>query len=230
MTDKVGSIGFFALWYGKASEYHAGREERAQTGGDINGAFEDARARGVRMFGRYGCRWSSERQYFTFWSCPSLEALEATMDDLDKAGDFKFAESEHIIGQLMPDEHQRDEDFLAHGEPGADFPIAFFAIWRRTEAHYHVAPALRASASQAIWQAFANARAAGARMLGRYDCRWSTRWDSFTCWLMPSFDVLETAMDELEAAGDFWFASSRHLIGNLESHFRSGRHLRVDLD
>src|SRR5581483_883492 len=105
-------LGFVALWLNKDSEYRAGPDEENETSANIQQAFVNGRARGIQMFGRYGCRWSSERQYFTFWLCPDLRALEATMDDLEKAGDFKFADSEHIIGMRLPDVEMTEEDSL----------------------------------------------------------------------------------------------------------------------
>ncbi len=220
--------GFFALWHNKASEYHASPTEEQHTGNLIQQAFSKGQSRGIRVFGRYGCRWSAERQYFTFWQTPSFDALEQTMDDLEHAGDFKFAKSEHILGVRVPDEHMVSPELDRADITCADWPIGFFAIWRRTDSHYRANPEDRLASSKGVQEAFAHAQRAGTRMLGLYDCLWSTEWQYFTFWLLPSFGVLESTMDELEQAGDFWFASSRHLVGNLEPRFRFGWHLQPD--
>ncbi len=221
-------IAFVALWNNKASEYHATANEKKETSLQIEHAFANAQRRGVRMFGRYGCRYSSEYQYFTFWVCPSFEVCEETMSDLEAAGDFKFADSEHIIGKPMSDEGMIDDTFLVEGGPSIDRPIGFFAMWRKTDAYYNKSQQEWDSSDRAIRQVFDMARSKGVRMLGRYDCRWSTEWEYFTFWQVPSIEILDEVMDRLESAGDFMFAESRHLIGNLEASFRFGRHLVVN--
>jgi len=218
-------IGFFALWHNKRSEYHADAQELATTNANIQQAFHKAKERGIYMFPRYGCRWSSERQYFTFWICPDLSSLESSMDDLERAGDFKFADSEHIIGIRVPDAEMTDEDYLVPRPDYEGLPIAFFAIWRRTEAFHRSDGQIQGTIDRNVRQVFRTARAQGVRMLGRYDCRWSSSWDYFTFWLLPSLETLEVIMERLEAVGDFWHAESRHMIGNHEPYFRLGRHL-----
>lgn len=64
-----------------------------------------------------------------------------------------------------------------------------------------------------IQEAFENARGHGVRMNGLYGCRWSSHQKYFSFWQCPSFSVLETAIDELEQAGDFVFASPEHFVG-----------------
>jgi hypothetical protein len=218
-------VGFFALWHNKQSEYHASTEEFSSTNAHIQRAFQRGEARGIHMFPRYGCRWSAERQYFTFWVCPDMPSLEATMDDLEKACDFKFADSEHIIGVQLPDVEMTDEDYLVPGAAYERLPIALFAIWRRTDAYHRSGGEAWRNLNRNVRQVFDKARAQGVRMLGRYDCRWSSAWDYFTFWLAPSFEVLENIIEQLEPAGDFWYADSRHIIGNEEPYFRCGRHL-----
>jgi hypothetical protein len=230
MTDSSQPVGFFALWHNKRSEYHAAYVEERGTGIHIQQAFENARDRGIKIFGLYGSRWSSERQYFTFWICPNLTALEITMDDLERAGDFKFADSEHIIGVRLHDLEMTDEAYLDLDGGDVNLPLGFFALWRQTDAFYRAGPEEWTESNRAVRSVFKVARAQGVRILGRFDCRWSTAWDYFTFWLLPSLETLEGIMDQLEPAGDFKFADSRHIIGNLEPHFRFGRHLQTDTD
>jgi hypothetical protein len=48
--------------------------------------------------------------------------------------------------------------------------------------------------------------------------------------MAPDFETMECMMDQLEPAGDFWFADSRHVLGNAEPYFRFARHLQLDLE
>jgi hypothetical protein len=226
MANNSQLIGFVALWHNKASEYHAGPEEAQETIARIQRAFDDAHTRNVRMFGQYGCRWSTERQYLTFWTCPSLLHLEATMDALERVGDFKFADSEHIIGIRVPDAEMTDEEYLAAGEPHLGCPVALFVMWRRTDAYYRATPEVQTAYARSVRQVLRFTRNQGVRLLGRYDCRWSTGWDFFTFWLAPSLTTIEATIHQLERAGHYQFADSRYVIGNWEPRFRFGRHLQ----
>lgn len=228
MTDSTQPIGFFALWHNKRSEYHAGPAEERETGLQIQQAFEKGRARGIKIFGLYYSRWASERQFFTFWICPNLTALEQTMDDLEQAGDFKFADSEHVIGVRLPDLEMTDEVFqdLEGGNP--NLPLGFFALWRQTETYYRASQEEWVTSDRAVRDVFNEAHALGVRMLGRYDCRWSSQWEYFTFWMAPNLETMEKLMDHLEPAGDFKFADSRHVIGQWQPHFRFGRHLQTE--
>lgn len=228
MEHRTQPVAFVALWQNKRSEYHATAQEEQETSARIEEAFVNARARGARMYGRYGCRWSTGWQYFTFWLCPSFEVLEQTIAELEAAGDFKFADSRHIIGFPMDDQDMIDAEYLREGGPDPERPIGFFAMWRRTDSYYHADPEAWERSDRAVREAFAYARSRGARMLGRYDCRWSNEWEYFTFWQVPSLEVLESTMERLEPAGDFWFADSYHVIGTLEPHFRFGTHLQVN--
>jgi hypothetical protein len=211
-------IGFLALWRNKRSEYHASPREEFETTRRIQSAFDAAQASGIRAFGRFGCRWSSEWQYFTFWRSPSVGAVERTMDLLEAAGDFMFADSEHVLGvrvveQDLPEAPPRDKKR----------PFGFAALWRLTDAGRRH-PVEFDRADHLIRDIFASGREAGIEMLGHFDCRWSSRWDAMTFWRSPTAEAVESMMGRLEEAGDFWFAESMHLLGTSEPSFRFGRH------
>lgn len=218
-------VGFFALWRNKPSEYRAGPEEERETGARIEAAFSHARDRGVLMFGRYGCRWSSEHQYFTFWLCPHLTALEAVMDELERAGDFKFADSEHIIGSLVSPAEFND------GAPGPSglavaADLSLFMQWRYTDAYHRRGLGGGARDEDRLQKAMLGGQLRDVHTLGTYDCRWSTAWDYFTVWQAPSFRVFEGAVQELEHGGLFQGVECRMTVGNLEPRFRFGTHLQ----
>jgi hypothetical protein len=216
------SIGFVAIWHNKPAEFRADPLLEKTIREGIQDSFENARNRGIHMFGLYGCRWSSDQKYFSFWNCPSYSVLEATIDDLEKVGDFVYASSEHIIGVRVLEEGFEEE---AHVEiEPSSYPIAFLALWRRSPTFFNAGIDERKAVQNEIYQAFYYGREKGIRMMGIYDCRWSTNWDYFTYWVSPTFQVLEETIDRLEIAGDFWLSESRHLIGTYEPHFQSGWH------
>ena len=97
---KNNSIGFFALWKNKNSEYKATSEEELETTIKISECFQFAKSKNILIHGLYLCRWSSEYQYFTFWEVPDLKDLNTVINKLEKAGDFKFAKSYHLIGYI----------------------------------------------------------------------------------------------------------------------------------
>lgn len=215
----MNNVGFLAFWRNKPSEYHASCEEEAATSAAIDRAFENARIRGVEMYGRYGCRWSTPWQYFAFWTAPSVAAIEDAIDDLEHAGDFKFADSHHYLGLAMEDPEMTRTD-----RDGISRALGFCALWRRGSAYYRD-PGQWAASDREIRRIFSDARAVGVEMYGRFDCRWSSAWEYFTFWRVPSYDALEAAVERLEPAGDFKFADSFHLLGIEEPRFRFGRHL-----
>ncbi len=225
MADNVQQLAFAAIWNNKASEYRATQEEQNETSARIQRAFSNARERGIHIFGRYGCRWSTRRQYFTFWLCPSFNALEESIHELEAAGDFKFADSEHIIGVRASSKDVIDDLHLARDGTSTDQRFGFLAMWRRTNAYFHSSNKERELFERSLSQSFAVAHSKGLRILGEYDCRWSTAWEYFTFCQAPSMEVLDATMENLESVGRFPFFESRHIVGSVEPIFRFGKHL-----
>jgi len=228
MMDNAEQLAFAAIWNNKASEYRATRKEQKESSARIERAFSNGRKRGIRMFGRYGCRWSTKRQYFTFWLCPSFNILEESIDELEAAGDFKFADSEHIIGVRTNDGDIINDDRLAKETSDEDRPIGFLALRRRSNAYHHSSKDEQEAFERSLGQALAAARSRGVRMIGEYDCRWSTEWEHFTFWQAPSLEVMELTTDSLESVAGFLFFESRHMIGEVEPVFRFGKHLAAE--
>lgn len=222
-------IGFFALWLNKDSEYHADLADEQKTSSKIEAAFQWAREHGVQMYGRFGSRWSGERQYFTFWRCPNLEILDETMDRLSAAGDFKFADSEHIIGLQLDDAEMTDNaaiQGIPNLKPKGESSLGFFALWTMKDVSYHASQQEFDETDRAVRDVFLRARDRGVLTFGNYNCRWSSRWEYFTFMIMPDMQTLDWFMNELEPAGDFKFADSRHIIGIAEPQIRFGMHLQ----
>jgi len=228
MSDnKLQPLGFFALWDSKRSEYHASKREEADADLQINNSFDRARKKGARIFGHYYSRWSTERKTFTFWWIPSFEVLENAMNDLEGAGDFKFAESEHRVGTMISDSPQSDNNLVSLENGNKELPFAFVAFWSWKDSYYRASQRELSEYNSAVTNVFVKAKQKGIRMLGQYNCSATTKWNYFTFWLSPSFEAIEDTMDLLEAAGDFKFAESRHIIGYLEIANRFGRNLQL---
>lgn len=220
-------IGFFALWDSKRSEYHASEEEEITTCLNIGNAFDSARENGAKIFGHYYCRWGAERKTFTFWRCPDFHVLEKAMDNLEKAGDFKFAESEHRVGIEVLNSSQSDDSISSFEDGTRELPFAFVAFWKWKDSYFRATQEEKANYSENVDKVFMQAKSKGIHTLGKYHCTFSSKWDYFTFWLSPSFEALEEIIDSLEIAGDFKFAESRHLIGYLESGNRFGIKLQT---
>lgn len=226
MEETRNQIGFFAFWDSKRSEYHATEEDEVETCLRIGKAFDSARQEGARIYGHYYCRWSTERKTFTFWTCPNLEVLDRAMNALEKAGDFKFAESYHLIGASLPQTQYLDGKLADFENGKRELEYAFAALWRWRPSYYTAPVQEKVEYNQAVDKAFFAARNKGVQMLGQFNCRFSSNWDVFTLWLSPNFSIIEEAMEDLEEAGDFKFAESRHFVGQLEYGNRFGRNLQ----
>lgn len=220
-------VGFIALWDSKRSEYHATNRDEIDTCEKVGGAFDVARKNGAKIFGHYYCRWSTNEKTFTYWYCPSIEVLEDAMDYLERAGDFKFSESEHRIGMKLVKTSQSDVELFSYENGTPELPFAFIAFWKWKESYYRASRSEMDEYESAVDEAFTKARQKGIRMLGQYDCSFTSQWDSFTFWLSPTFEAIEESMDLLEAAGDFKFAESRHIVGYREKGNRFGRKLQL---
>jgi hypothetical protein len=177
----------------------------------------------IRSFGVYDCTWSTKWNRFCFLLAPAYPAAEKYLSHLEQAGvfqglDVKFTlgisrtrDKEANQGHVLLPEAERSEG----GNP--ENPLGFHALWSRTESFYKASPEDRAASSRKITRVFDQARELGVVTFGRYECRWSSRWKFFTFWTAPSLEVLNTVFNELEEAGDFYFANPLHRMGYLRS-------------
>lgn len=221
-------VGFFALWKNKDDEYRATEEDEKLTCDQIGQAFANGSARGIKVMGLFNCRWSTDRQYFTFWAAPSLEAVEATIADLERAGDFKFADSEHVLGTLTAGQLTPGAwDKPAVAPPGGRGEIGVWTAWRRKENCFRDGRQAVADSEREVERVLKAAEAAGVRLCGRYACPFSTEYDGFTFWIAPDIDTVERVIDRLEEVEAFKYADTRHVLGVHESFYRFGRHIQV---
>ena len=211
------SIGFFAAWHNKEAEFRAGPEEERETLEGCAAAFNHGQLLGILMLGRYGCRWSSDQQYFTFWLCPDLEALEVTIDRLESAGDFKFADSLHLIGRLLPG--------ASEYAPLPVPPLAAITFWSP-----RLSSSPPAQFSEVVYKSWEAARqqyaGRGVWSPGLFESHWSSGWAFFSLWTAHDLGTFESLLDDLEADAVRARVELGHTIGQHAPQYRFGSRLQ----
>lgn len=91
--------------------------------------------------------------------------------------------------------------------------IGFAALWKNNDQEYRATQADEWGTTALIQAAFAAGRDRGNQTYGLYSCRFSSSWQYFTFWVSPSLSAVFDSIADLEAAGDFKFANSRHTVG-----------------
>ncbi|HEU5430752.1 MAG TPA: hypothetical protein VFU81_03765 [Thermomicrobiales bacterium] len=223
------TAGFVALWNNNQREYVATPADEWGTTAAIQGAFANGRERGVRTYGLYYCRWSSPWQYLTFWVSPTTDAIFDTIADLERAGDFKYADSLHRVGVFVDDETYRTPgawEIVPEPVEGSPPPLGVVLIERRS------APpsAERARGGQSVRREMpAVAADLGIRMYGAFDGRFGGDWDRFTFWTAPDLAAVERALGWLERALGPDLPEMQCITGRLDRYFRFGNHLQTEL-
>ncbi len=213
------SIGFVALWKETSAEYRASEADEWSTTERIQGAFANGHKRGIRGFGLYHCRWSSEWRYLTFWVCPDLTSLYDTIADLERAGDFKFADSIHFVGSLVEgDSHLSDGAWGAIPETTEDdpVPLGVFLAWRRPDRKRYDGQTMKLPVADEL------------RTLGQYECGFGSKWERFAFWVVPDLPIAEEALRFLERSNPGVEIEAQVILGNLERYYRFGSHLQTD--
>ncbi len=223
------TVGFVALWKNNQREYAASAADEWGTTDRIQAAFANGRARGNRTYGLYFCRWSGPWQYFTFWVSPSMVAVFDTIADLEQAGDFKFADSEHLVGRFVEDDDYLTAgawDVIPEAPEGQPAPLGVFIAERRvgtsgSSPRNEPARSTRELPALAAWL--------GIRMHGAFDCRFSTGWDRFTFWTAPHLAAVSEALARMERTGGTGHSDFHIVTGRLDHYFRFGTHLQTNL-
>jgi hypothetical protein len=214
------TVGFVALWKNNQREYTASPSDEWGTSDTIQAAFALGRERGNRTYGLYACRWSSPWQYMTFWVSPSMEAVFDTIADLERAGDFKFADSLHIVGQYLPNAAARTEgawDVVPEPVAGEPSPLGVVLLERATRA---AAEGGERPGQPAI---------PGIRLYGAFDCRFGTAWDRFVLATADNADALAAFLDRREQIRVGTGVETQAVTGQLTTYFRFGTHLQTSL-
>lgn len=224
------TAGFVALWNNNSREYVATRADEWGTTAAIQAAFANGRERGIRTYGLYFCRWSSAWQYLTFWVSPNAAAIFDTIADLERAGDFKFADSLHRVGAFVD-----DATYLTPGawdvvpEPVEDEPppLGTVLIERRPTP---LSPDRARRVQRVRRELPALAADLGIRMYGAFDGRFGGDWDRFTFWTAPDLAAVERALAWLERTLGPDAPDVHCVTGRLDRNFRFGNHLQTELD
>lgn len=216
------TVGFVALWKNNQREYVASPRDEWGTTDDIQAAFARGRERGNRTYGLYFCRWSGAWQYFTFWVSPSVAAVFDTIADLERAGDFKFADSWHLVGSFSGDAGSVTEgawDIIP--EPIEAEPAPFAAVLLER----HSARSGRQPGSELSQVA----GSCGVNLYGSFDCRFSTGWDRFTFMTGKDNEALTGFLSQAERQGRFVATDTLAVTGRLDAFFRFGNRLQTSL-
>ncbi len=215
------TVGFVALWKNNQREYSASPRDEWGTTDAIQAAFALGRERGNRTYGLYACRWSSAWQYLTFWVSPSMEAVFDTIADLERAGDFKFADSLHIVGRYLPETNDLTEsawDFVPETVDGDPPPLGMILLerdtgtWRNRREGPRRPPAIP-----------------GVRLYGAFDCRFGTAWDRFVLATADDAEALAAFLDWRERTHAGTAVETQAVTGQLTAYFRFGKHLQTSL-
>ena len=186
---------------------------------DIDTLFKNIKNSGIKFFGKYDTKWSSGYENFTFGLSPSLKILEQFYDQLMLIGAGQLFDWDTFWGikgtgdKIEDQGHLLTEQAINSEGGNQEYPMAFYALWNRTDSFYLADLAERKKSSDEITEVFDAAREAGVITFGRYESHWFNKWKFFTFWLGPSFDVLQNVFDQLEIAGDFLYASPLHRMG-----------------
>jgi len=220
------TTGFVALWKNNQREYAATAVDEWGTTARIQGAFAAGRSRGIRSFGLYSSRFSSPWQYMTFWIGPNLAAIFDTIADLEQAGDFKFADSLHLVGRCRDDPLWQSEGAWERvPEPAAGAPALLGVVMLQR------LPSPRerlAAAAQNLRDWPRVSAELGVCCYGSFACRFSAGWDRFTFWTAPDEAALFAALTWLERNTGPFLTETTMVTGRLDRYFRFGNHLQTE--
>jgi len=101
--------------------------------------------------------------------------------------------------------------------------IGFCAIWKNKLSEYHANKNDEIDTTLKINECFHKANDLGIRIHGLHNIRWSSDNQYFTYWECPNYEALEIVISDLEKAGDFKFAKSKHFVGKELYSFSSVR-------
>lgn len=218
MQGVAASIGFVALWNKTDAEYRASASDEWATTARIQGAFKASRERGNVSAGLFASRLGSPYAYMTFWHCPDALSLVDSIADLERAGDFKFADSYHVFGarisgscstvMRVPGDARADHGLVA--------PTGLFVQWNVS------ARPDRAAAEYEVLEVLATD---GCELAGAYDSRLSSSWERFA-FAIAAEASLEQVMNDLRRVADRRGVVMRTLVGQLDRNYRFASHIQ----
>lgn len=94
--------GFLALWEWNDAWAAASPETRAAYDLECDVAFKGDLALGVNIAGRHRLDWAHSWHHLGAWEAASPEAIDAAITGHERARDFMFTTSRHLIGPVRP--------------------------------------------------------------------------------------------------------------------------------
>lgn len=94
--------GFLALWEWNDAWAAATPAERRAYDAECDAAFAGDLALDIAIAGRHRLDWASSWHHLGIWETPSLAAIDKAMRGHERAADFKFTTSRHLIGRRRP--------------------------------------------------------------------------------------------------------------------------------
>jgi hypothetical protein len=94
--------GFLALWEWNDAWAAASAAQRRDYDAECDVAFAGDLALGIAIAGRHRLDWASSWHHLGLWEAPSLAAIDMAMRGHERAADFRFTTSRHLIGRRRP--------------------------------------------------------------------------------------------------------------------------------
>jgi hypothetical protein len=94
--------GFLAFWEWNDAWAAATGLVRREYDAECDVAFKGDLALEIGIAGRHRLDWATSWHHLGIWEAPSLAAIDAAMLGHERAADFKFTTSRHIIGRRRP--------------------------------------------------------------------------------------------------------------------------------
>ncbi len=94
--------GFLALWEWNDAWAAATPAQRRDYDAECDVAFAGDVALDIAIAGRHRLDWASSWHHVGIWEAPSVAAIDLAMRGHERAADFKFTTSRHLIGRRRP--------------------------------------------------------------------------------------------------------------------------------
>lgn len=210
-------IGLFALWKITPTGYHAVSPGKDRILENVQVAFTAAEEEGTHLFNLFEIHWQTEWEYFAFWETPTFTTLQDAMERLEAAGDFNYAQSEHIIGKKIEDE------FSSEVKPAVLDQESWWGCvttWKWTSAYYQADRRELHRVQKRINELHKRVLREGSLVFGQYDARFASSWDRFVFSLLPSYSLYQELIREFEDLGLYQYLDARHMAGEANQAYR----------
>lgn len=94
--------GFLAFWEWNDAWAAASGQQRREYDAECDVAFAADVALDIAIAGRHRLDWASSWHHLGMWEAPSIAVIDAAMCGHERAADFKFTTSRHLIGRRRP--------------------------------------------------------------------------------------------------------------------------------